>query len=118
MISWLTLMVFGLTALVAGFALWGVLRNRQVDAVVLACLALELGLVIQAVVAVGLAVSGRHPREGLVFFSYLITILFVTPIGVFWANAEKSRWGLAVYLLLSAVVAVLEFRLDALWQPL
>ncbi|PWW51478.1 hypothetical protein [Actinokineospora spheciospongiae] len=76
---------------------------------------LELGLLVQAVVGfVNLATTDRDV-EALTFGGYLLGALLVLPIAVFWALAERTRWGIAVLVIGCLVVPVLNLRLDQVW---
>lgn len=76
----------------------------------------ELLLVVQLVVALGmLAVEGAPDQLG-VFIAYLVVSLLVLPLGLFWALAEKSRWGNAVLMVAALSVPVIVVRLQQLWD--
>jgi hypothetical protein len=51
-----------------------------------------------------------------VFIAYLVVSLLVLPLGLFWALAEKSRWGTAVLLVAALAVPVVVVRLQQLWD--
>lgn len=75
----------------------------------------ELVLVVQVVT--GLVTLGHTDRDvdGVLFGSYLVSLILVLPIGAFWSLAERSRAGTAVLLLAGVTVLVLELRLHDIW---
>lgn len=100
-------------------AAWAVLQaalDRRVSgAQLLGCAVLEVALVGQAVGGVvALAVTDR-PVEPVTFVGYQLTLVLMLPLGVFWAIAERSRWGNGVLAVACAVVPVLLVRLGQIW---
>lgn len=76
----------------------------------------ELLVLVQVLVAVVmLAVQGAPDQLG-VFIAYLVVSLVVLPLGLFWALAEKSRWGTGVLLVAALSVPVVVVRLQQLWE--
>ena len=62
--------------------------------------------------------SGLRARDvdGVLFVSYLVTVLVIPPAAVLWGVAEKSRWGTGVVLVAMLTVAVLVIRVLGIWQ--
>ena len=87
--------------------------DRSPDKVLVALLAvLELGLVVQAVVAiVQLARGSDDVGGGITFVGYLLAILLVLPAGLLWSLGERSRGATAVLLVSLLTVAFLVLRL-------
>lgn len=76
----------------------------------------ELLLVVQLVVVlIMLAVEGAPDQLG-VFIAYLVVALLVLPFGLFWALAEKSRWGTGVLVVAALAIPVIVVRLQQLWE--
>lgn len=76
----------------------------------------ELLLLVQLVLAlVMLAVQGAPAQLG-VFIAYLVVVMLVLPIGLFWALAEKSRWGTGVLVIAALAIPVIVVRLQQLWE--
>ncbi|GAB3352733.1 hypothetical protein [Modestobacter lapidis] len=78
--------------------------------------ALELVLVVQAVVA-GLALAGGHrPAELPTFVAYLSSVVLLPVAGVLWARTEPTRWAGTVLAVAAAAVGVMLWRLLQLWE--
>lgn len=72
---------------------------------------------------IGLFVGGcvalaNTPRDvdGVLFVSYLLTVVVIPPAAVVWGIAEKSRWGTGVVVIAMLSIAVLSIRLLRIWQ--
>jgi hypothetical protein len=77
---------------------------------------LELGLLVQAVLGfVGMSGTDRE-LDGLTFGGYLVGGLVVAPLAVFWALAERSRWGPGVLLVGCLAIPVLILRMNQIWN--
>lgn len=101
-------------------AAWSALRTAQDRRVgggqLIACAALTLALVAQAVAGfVALAVADR-PVESVTFVGYHLTVVVLLPLGALWAIGERSRWGNGVLALAALVVPVLLVRLVQVWD--
>ena len=108
--------VVALAAVSIVLALIDVVRDRDPSWATVGTLgALEVTLVLQAVV--GLIKLSQTSRDvsGLPFTAYLIGAVLVPPIAFVWAVTERSRWGTAVLVVGSVAVIALEFRLDQIW---
>ena len=116
MIVPLALLVGVLCLVLAGWALWFVVKDR---AVVLRQLwgaaVIEGVLVVQAVVAGVLVATGSGDVDGILFWGYVLTQLLVLPLAAGWAFAERTRWSSVVLLVAALTVAFLEFRLLQIW---
>ncbi|MCW2796498.1 hypothetical protein [Nocardioides sp.] len=77
--------------------------------------ALELALLVQAVVGVVALSSTSREVSGVLFLSYLLGALCALPIGAFWSLAERTRAGTGVLLVATFTVVALELRLDSIW---
>lgn len=110
------LLLCGLAAVAAGWALTLVVADRPMtDALFWALAVVEVCLFAQTVggfVALGLR---SRPIEGLTFGAYLVTVVLVLPAAVLWGVSDKSRWGTGVLAIGSVTVIVLQFRLLSLW---
>lgn len=101
----------------AAWCLYAVVRNQiPREPHVIGAGIVELLLLIQVIVAVVLLAVEGAPDEFGVFIAYLVVSLLVLPLGLFWALAEKSRWGTAVLLVAALSVPVIVVRLQQLWQ--
>lgn len=78
--------------------------------------AVELLLVVQALIAVVLLVQGGVIMGSTgVFVSYLVFALAALPLTLLWGLGEPSRWTLVALGVAALVVAVLVLRLDQIW---
>lgn len=101
----------------AAWCLYAVVRNQiPREPHVIGAGVVEVLLLIQLIIAlVVLAIEGAPAQLG-VFIVYLIVSLVVLPLGLFWALAEKSRWGTGVLLVAALAVPVIVVRLQQLWE--
>ncbi len=117
MLTPVTIVVFAASAAMALVALFYLLRNRPFDDWLLGVAAvLELGLLVQAVVAlfhVG-GVSGGGAEQAT-FAAYALTLPVIPPAVVFLALKEKTRWAMGVIVGGVFAVAVMTARLVQIW---
>jgi hypothetical protein len=101
----------------AAWALVAVVRNQAPrEPYVIGAGVVELLIVVQVVVAIVLMISDGAPDETATFVGYLLMNLIIVPLGLFWALAEKSRWGTSVLVVAALVVPVLVVRLQQIWD--
>lgn len=116
-LSPLTLVVYALSAVLAGLGVHRVVRRRLIDdPVIITAAVLELALLVQLVV--GLTQSGHvvDGAERATFIAYLFTVLVVAPVAVFLAIKEKTQWAMGVVIGGAVVVAILVARLQQIWS--
>ena len=103
--------------LIAGFAAILTARNQPFsNPLFYAISVLEIvlvGLLIGGCIA--LAMTSRE-IDGVLFVSYLVTVVVIPPAAVLWGIAEKSRWGTGVVVVAMLSIAVLCVRLLGIWQ--
>ncbi len=112
-----------LAVLVAALALalsgWAALRALRDQPVIwrqlLAGGVVEAVLVVQAVVAAVLSITGDGAAEPPTFWGYLITTMLVLPVAGAWAFAERTRWSSVVLLVAGLTVAFLQLRMVQVW---
>ena len=106
-----------LAMLVAAFAAWHLVRDRPFgNPLFYAVIVLELVLVALLIGgSVALANTSRDV-DGVLFVSYLLTVVVIPPAAVVWGIAEKSRWGTGVVVVAMLTVAVLSARLHGIWE--
>ena len=75
------------------------------------------------IVLVGLLIGGgialaktSRDVDGVLFMSYLVTVVVIPPAAVLWGIAEKSRWGTGVVVVAMLSIAVLCVRLLGIWR--
>lgn len=110
--------VAGLAALAAaGFAGWHTVRDRPFsNPLFYAVGVLEAGLVGTLVGgSIALAVTDRDV-DGVLFVSYLVTVVVIPPAAVLWGIAEKSRWGTGVVVVALVTVAAMIGRVHGIWE--
>lgn len=106
-----------LALLVAIFAAWHTARRLPFSN------PLFYAVAVLEVVSIGLLVGGcialaRTSRDvdGVLFVSYLVTLVVIPPAAVLWGIAEKSRWGTGVVVAVMLTVAVLCVRVLGIWK--
>lgn len=77
---------------------------------------LELGLVAQAVGGIVAMFVTERELDGFSFVGYLVGPVLVVPLAVFWALAERTRWGPAVLVVGCLAVPVMLLRLRQVWE--
>lgn len=78
--------------------------------------AVEVVLLVQAVVAIVLLIQGDQIAGSTgVFLAYLVGTLLALPLTLLWGLGEPSKWTLVALGVASLVVAVLVLRLDQIW---
>ncbi|RYV50291.1 hypothetical protein [Pengzhenrongella frigida] len=75
----------------------------------------EGALLVQAVVAIVVAVSGTQVHDAVTFWGYVACSLIVLPIAAAWAFAERTRWSSVVLVVAAVTVAFLQWRLLQIW---
>jgi hypothetical protein len=106
-----------LGVLVALFAGWHTLTRRPFgNPLFYAVSVLEIVLVALLVGgSIALAQTSRDV-DGVLFVSYLVTMVVIPPAAVVWGIAEKSRWGTGVVVVAMLSVSVLAIRLLGIWK--
>lgn len=117
MISVLAYTAVGLTVALAAFGLATTALGRPAGREhSLAVGVVEAVLVVQAVIAAVMVVTGARPVETQTFLIYLLVSLCVLPIGLQFARAdEETRWGGTVIAVTALATGVAVLRLYSLW---
>ncbi|TDE08904.1 hypothetical protein [Jiangella asiatica] len=76
----------------------------------------EALIFVQVVVAIVVMAVDGAPSDLATFIGYLLMIVVILPLGLFWALAEKSRWGTAVLVVAALVIPVLVVRMQQIWD--
>lgn len=106
-----------LALLVAVYAGWHMVRDRAVgNPLFYAVCVLEVVLLV-LLVGGSIALS-RTSRDvdGVLFVSYLVTMVVIPPAAILWGIAEKSRWGTGVVVVAMLTTAALCIRLLGIWK--
>lgn len=102
----------GLVCVVLGLA-----GRKPNDVTVLSVGAVEVLLVVQAVIAVIAPLVGNPPTGNLVeFWAYLISALVIPPLAIFWALIERTRWSNVVLGAAAFAIAVMLWRMEQIWS--
>ncbi len=104
----------GVALALLGLALSLMRRGLDLSTFVLAAVS-ELTVLVQVVVALVRLALGERPDSLPLTLSYLITVVFVLPVGAYWALGERSRWSNVVLSVAGATVAAMMVRLWDLW---
>lgn len=117
MVGWLAGTMIALSLAAAVWFLLLSARDRPVQAVhLLAMAVLEVGLLVQVVVAAVLLARGHDvPAQGT-FIGYLAGSLVVLPVGAFLGAGERSKWGSVAAGVACLTVPVLIVRMQDLWS--
>jgi hypothetical protein len=114
----LTVIVFVAAVLLLALSGWYAARERLVDdRLLLVAAVLEVGVLVQAVVA--LAHLGSVPgddAETATFAAYAVTLPFLPPVAVFLSLKEKTRWSMGVVAVAAFAVAVMTARVQQIWN--
>jgi hypothetical protein len=95
----------------------GTRRGRAAGRLLLGLAALtEAAVVVQSAVAGAGLAAGHAVRSTPTFIGYLAGILFVVPVAVVWAWADRTRWSGSVVAIGGLAVAVMTARLAMMWQ--
>ncbi|MFS0733443.1 hypothetical protein ABC304_15780 [Microbacterium sp. 1P10UB] len=117
MILWLTLVGVGL-AVLAGLlcVVLGLAGRRPSDLSVGSLALVELYLVVQVVTSIAAPLAGNPPTGSLLeFWVYLVSAVLLPPAAVFWALLERSRWSTVIMGVAALAVAVMVWRMYAIW---
>ncbi|MDO8107981.1 hypothetical protein Q6348_12320 [Isoptericola sp. b441] len=116
---WIPLLV--LSALLSGaLGAWAAVRAARDQPVIWRQLkagaVVEGVLVLEAAVAVVMALGTSRPHDAPTFWGYLVTTLLILPVAAAWSFAERTRWSSVVLLVAALTVAFLQLRLWQVWQ--
>ena len=106
-----------LAVAVAVFAAWHTVRRQPFsNPLFYAAAVLEIAL-LAMLVGGSIALAGTsRDVDGVLFVSYLVTLVVIPPAAVLWGIAEKSRWGTGVVVVAMLTVAVLCVRVLQIWK--
>ena len=117
MILWFTVVqvavavIAGSVCVVAGLA-----GRRPSDWTVGALALVELLLIVQIVVAIIAPLVGNPPTGSLLeFWVYLVSAALLPIAGVGWALLERSRWSTVIMGIAALAVAIMVWRMHAIW---
>lgn len=117
MILWFTIVQIAVAVAAGVFCLVAGLAGRRPSDFSVGALALvELLLIGQVVVAIVAPLAGNAPTGDLLeYWVYLVSAVLL-PIGaVLWALMERSRWSTVVLGVAALAIAVMLWRMQAIW---
>ncbi|MFI6516792.1 hypothetical protein ACIBF1_14620 [Spirillospora sp. NPDC050679] len=113
----LSTVIIVVSLLAAAFSAVTAFRNRPMgwgDLIGLG--AVEVLLVVQAVVGFAKLGGDEGPKDGATFVGYLLAILLIPAAGAGWGLLERSRWGPGVIVVAALAVAVMIVRMRQIWE--
>jgi len=117
MIMWFTIVQIavacasGLFCLIAGFA-----GRRPSDFTVGSLLLVEILLIVQVIMGIIAPLVGNPPTGDLLeFWVYLISAVLLPLGGTAWALLDRSRWSTVVLGVVGLSLAVMLWRMQAIW---
>ncbi|MCR2810091.1 MULTISPECIES: hypothetical protein [unclassified Microbacterium] len=117
MILWFTIAQIAV-AVLAGLLgiILGLAGRRPSDLSVGGLALLELLLIAQIVIAIVAPFAGNPPSGSLLeFWVYLVSAALIPPAAVVWALLERSRWSTVIMGVAALAVAVMLWRMQAIW---
>lgn len=115
----LAVVIMVASLLVGGVCLAAAARDRWLEKWHLIALGVvELGVLVQAVLAAIALIGGDRPVELATFVGYLVVTTLFLPAAVGLSILEPTRWGSVIAGAGSIVVAILMLRLLQTWTPL
>ena len=117
MIDWFTTVQITV-ACVAGVLclVVGLLGRVPGDLTMGATALVELLLIAQLVVGIVAPLVGNRPTGSLAeFYVYLISAVILPAAGGFWALIERNRWSTVILGVVCLAVAVMLYRMHAIW---
>lgn len=103
--------------LVAIFAGWHTYRRQDFSNPLFYAVGVLQIVLIGLLIGSSIALS-RTTRDvdGVLFVSYLVTMVVIPVAATLWGIAEKSRWGTGVVVVAMLTVSVLSVRCLGIWQ--
>ena len=117
MIPWFEYVQIAVAVAVGLFCLIAGLAGRKPSDYTLGATALvEVLLLAQVVVSIVAPLTGNAPTGSLLeFWVYLVSAVLLPPAAVFWALLERSRWSTVIMGVAALAVAVMVWRMYAIW---
>ena len=112
-----TWVLIGACVVLSGWAAIRALRDKPVIFIqLIGGAVIEVGILIQMIVA-GILLTGSHSiADSLTFWGYLITALLLLPGAAVWAIAERTKWSSVVLLVAALAIAAMQLRVVQLWS--
>ncbi|WP_019182156.1 hypothetical protein [Microbacterium yannicii] len=117
MILWFTIAQVAV-AVAAGLlcVILGLAGRRPSDLTVGSLALVELLLIAQIVIAIIAPLAGNPPTGSLLeFWVYLVSAALLPLVAVAWALLERSRWSTVIMGIAALSIAVMVWRMNAIW---
>jgi len=109
-------LLLGALGLAVAALVWAALDRPVRLGHLVAGAAVEVVLLVQAIIAIGKIAGGNRPASVATFVAYAVGSLVVLPLGVLWALEERTRWSAVVLAIAAVTVAVIVVRMDVVWD--
>lgn len=118
MVEWLFyLILFQTTAIGAALVLLGLFGVKPFGYLVLVFATIEVSLLVQLAVSVGMVVAGSQAALSTIeFFGYLLVALLVPLAGAAWALMERTKWSTVILGATALTVSVMLLRMWQIWD--
>lgn len=118
-VTWTIGVLIVCALLLAGWAIWRAVKDQPVILrQLIAGGVIEVGILVQMVVAGVLQAGGHSPTDAFTFWGYLVVSLLVLPAAAVAAVVERTRWSSVVLIVACGTVAVMQLRVHQLWGGL
>ncbi|TQJ32536.1 hypothetical protein [Microbacterium sp. SLBN-146] len=117
MILWFTIAQVAIASL-SGLlcVILGLAGRRPSDLSVGSLALVEVLLLAQIVMAIIAPLAGNPPTGSLLeYWVYLVSAALLPPAAVFWALLERSRWSTVIMGIAALAVAIMVWRMHAIW---
>lgn len=108
------------SAVLAALGLWGgwrAVRGQPVIFVQLIGAAVaELALVVQAVAALIITLTGEGVADPWTFWGYIVTSLVLLPVAAVWAMADRTRSSSVALGVVCLALLAMQVRIYQLWE--
>ncbi|NBU23424.1 MAG: hypothetical protein EBS38_05890 [Actinobacteria bacterium] len=95
----------------------GLIGRRPSGFSIGAVAAVELLLLIQLAVSLGMVLAGEQAKiDTWEFFGYLLVALLIPVVGAIWALVERSKWSTVVLGAVALTIAVMLVRMWQIWS--
>ena len=117
MVEWLFQTLLAVSVVVGALlVVLGLVGVRPNGYLILSLGVVEISLVIQLAVSVGMVLAGAQAKiSTLEYFGYLIVALMVPLAAAVWALAERTRWSTVIMGASALTISVMLVRMWQIW---
>lgn len=113
-LTWILVVLAGVVGLIGVVA--GLAKVAPNDVILGGTVLVELGLIVQVVVAVVAPFVGNSPTgDPLEFWIYLITAVLMPPAAVIWGLVDRGRWATVALGVVGLAIAIMVYRMHVIW---